>query len=142
MTKQELVTQGEMGTVYILHLDSKLNGHAQHYIGFTRQLENRLFHHRKGSGAKFTKAANEAGIQYSIAADWPGTRNLERAMKNNRNHKQFCHICMGEKAKNPLKVKWREHTKRNKAIQDVEEVQMSNHTTAKENVAEEKGEWT
>lgn len=134
MNKQELVTQGEMGTVYILHLDSKLNGTAGHYIGWARELENRLYHHRKGSGARFTRAANIAGIQYSIAADWPGTRNLERAMKNAKNHKLFCPICMGEKAKNPLEVKWRTHTKRNKAPESNISLVPYNHIDKGENV--------
>jgi predicted GIY-YIG superfamily endonuclease len=93
-------------TVYLLHLDNPLiksgNSHPQHYLGSTISLEGRLYHHRKGTGSKFLREANERNIQYSIAADWGARRQLEMCMKQTKNLRQFCPVCMGKAVRDPL----------------------------------------
>ena len=40
------------GYIYLLHYKEKLSGHAQHYIGWTNDLENRIFDHIQGNEQK------------------------------------------------------------------------------------------
>lgn len=80
------------GTVYLIHLDSKLH-HAQHYIGWAFNVEGRLYHHRKGTGARFLAAVNQAGISYEIVREWKGGKTLERQLKNRKKASALCPIC-------------------------------------------------
>ena len=85
-------------TVYLVHLDQKLgsdhpNGGAQHYLGQTQNLDQRLESHRAGLGAKILAAANERGIGYDVARTWPGGREEERALKGLHNAPKLCPRC-------------------------------------------------
>lgn len=89
--------QGEIGTVYLLHLAQPFD-HAQHYIGWARDLTGRLKHHKRGTGAAFLRAVNEAGIEYNVVKTWSGVdRHFERKLKNRRNARLLCPICQAEK---------------------------------------------
>lgn len=79
--------------VYILELDKPL-GNARHqaryYVGYTRNLEGRLYYHEMGRGAAFTRAAVEQGIGFKVALFIPGAgRDIERAIKNSKNTKRW-----------------------------------------------------
>jgi predicted GIY-YIG superfamily endonuclease len=87
-----------LGEVYIIHLHSKF-AHAQHYVGFSKKVEKRLFHHRKGTGATFLLRALEAGISFTLVVRFAGTKNDERRLKNTNNTKDYCPICAAEKGK-------------------------------------------
>lgn len=80
------------GWVYVLHLSDRL-GHAQHYTGWAENVERRLWEHRAGLGAKFTRAAVRRGISLYLAATWPGGRDLERALKLWHGGNKYCPIC-------------------------------------------------
>lgn len=86
-------------TVYLIHFDQKL-AHAQHYLGSAVNVEARIAHHRHGSGAKILKAANEAGIDWSVVKTWKtrdgSGRQLERQLKNRKNAPKLCPVCTGE----------------------------------------------
>ena len=84
------------GWVYLLHLEQPIGTErqqARHYLGWTDDVERRVWEHRAGVGARFTRAAVRRGIQLSIAATWPGTRELERAYKLWHAPCRLCPIC-------------------------------------------------
>jgi predicted GIY-YIG superfamily endonuclease len=55
----------------------------QHYVGFTRNLPQRLQDHREGTaGCVTTRRAFDQGIGFTLARVWrPGTLRLERQIK-------------------------------------------------------------
>jgi len=55
---------------------------AQHYIGYTDDLEQRLASHRNGDGAAIMAAVAERGITWEVVRTWEGNRELERKLKN------------------------------------------------------------
>lgn len=89
-----------MATTYLIHLDAKLGsshprGGAQHYLGSTTNLTQRLATHRAGLGARMLAAANERGIAYDVVRTWPGGRDVERRLKALRNAPRLCPACAG-----------------------------------------------
>lgn len=90
--------KGVDGTVYLVHLDSPLK-HAAHYLGWahTGRLTARLEHHRRGTGARFLRAVNEAGIGWSVVRTWPGDRHLERRLKKRNGASRFCPQCRAQR---------------------------------------------
>jgi putative endonuclease len=95
------------GTVYLLHLGDSLGdptnrrGQAQHYMGWAKDLDRRLWHHRNGSGARLTAAAAALGIDMHLVRTWEGDRNLERQLKNRKNHRLLCPTCTPPKNTTP-----------------------------------------
>lgn len=87
-------------TIYLIHLDKPIC-HAQHYIGFTCNLESRLAQHRSGHGARLLAEANKLGIRYEVVRTWKGgqwvngARLLERKLKNQKNAPRLCPVCNG-----------------------------------------------
>lgn len=80
------------GTVYLLHLDPPFR-HARHYTGWTSNLDERLEAHRAGRGARLMEVVWEAGGSFRLARTWPGSRALERAIKDLRNAPRLCPVC-------------------------------------------------
>lgn len=78
--------------MYLLHLDPPYK-HARHYTGFTTNLERRLEEHRSGLGARLMQVVKEAGGSFRVARTWPGTRGLERAIKDMRAAPRLCPEC-------------------------------------------------
>jgi len=91
-------------TVYLIHLDNKL-AHAQHYVGFTKNLKARLGRHGVGAGSTFMKAVVNAGITFRVSRTWVGDRKLERILKNTKNVKLYCPICSGQYKELKIKEK-------------------------------------
>ena len=83
------------GFVYVLHFDRPISDRhtAQHYIGWAYRLDSRMRQHIKGRGARLTQVANERGINFVIAASWPGNRRYERTLKNKKHASRMCPIC-------------------------------------------------
>jgi putative endonuclease len=82
--------------VYILELARPLGNHrhqARFYVGWTKNeatLQQRLDHHRKGTGAAFTRAAVERGIDFQLVLTLPeATKTDERRIKNQKNTRRF-----------------------------------------------------
>jgi predicted GIY-YIG superfamily endonuclease len=72
------------GVVYLLHFHERLGSerhYAQHYFGFTPDLESRVEKHRAGQGARITEVLKERGIGFDVVAVWPGNRQIENAIK-------------------------------------------------------------
>jgi len=88
-----------MSTVYLLHLHQPLSPHhtAQHYIGWTDDLIERLKKHLDGSSkARFMQVCAERQIPFSLARIWNGegaTRSFERRLKNYKHADRLCPIC-------------------------------------------------
>jgi predicted GIY-YIG superfamily endonuclease len=83
-------------TVYLIHFERAF-WHAQHYIGLTVNLEQRLEQHRKGNGAKLLRAINARGIPWQVVRTWPGGYTLERALKNRKKSRDMCPVCLQQR---------------------------------------------
>ena len=82
------------GFVYIIHLARPLQGSkSRHYVGFSKQVEKRLWHHRNNSGSHFLKEANRQGIPYTLVVIFAGTKRDERCLKNRKNTAKYCPCC-------------------------------------------------
>jgi len=87
--------QGEVGIIYLLHFDTPYK-QARHYVGWTqneRTLKLRLEHHRSGSGSRLCRAVAAAGIGWTVAKTWSGTRSDERSFKNGKCTPSRCPLC-------------------------------------------------
>lgn len=86
------------GLVYLIHFARPIH-HAQHYLGWTHDLAQRLRQHRAGVGAALTRAAVERGIEFEVVRVWPGTdRAWERALKRGKRTPRLCPVCGGSHA--------------------------------------------
>lgn len=80
-----------MGTIYLLHFDQKI-GRSQHCLGWTQNLDQRLEDHRAGRGGKTTARFRAAGIGFELAAQWSGSPDDEKRLKN-KSQRSLCSIC-------------------------------------------------
>lgn len=86
--------------VYVLHCESKLADHANHYCGATADLRARLIQHATGRGARITRAYLEAGIAWRVATVFTlshrGQFEAERRIKKGHRTSRYCSVCSGE----------------------------------------------
>jgi predicted GIY-YIG superfamily endonuclease len=80
------------GVVYLLHFERPYR-HAGHYTGWTANLADRLDEHAAGRGARLMSVIRDAGIGFTLARTWPGTRSRERALKRQGGATRRCTIC-------------------------------------------------
>jgi len=85
------------GNVYLIHFEKKL-AHAQHYIGYSHDIDGRMNAHKKGRGARLMTVIREKGIDWELARTWVADRNFERSLKNRKNAPSLCPICSGAAA--------------------------------------------
>lgn len=87
------------GLVYLIHLDRPIGnvqsrtGFARHYTGWAKDLDARLADHAAGRGSKLMAAVKQAGISWSVARTWPGTRARERQLKSQGGASRRCPQC-------------------------------------------------
>ena len=89
------------GTVYLLHLSEPYGpgggangrGTARHYTGWTADLAARLALHECGQGARLLAVARAAGIGWTLARTWPGTRARQRQLKRQGGASRRCPLC-------------------------------------------------
>lgn len=81
-----------LGTVYLLHFNQPYK-HARHYIGWAKDVDARLAEHTTGHGARLLQVAHAAGITWTLARTWRGTRYRERRIKNQGGASRFCPLC-------------------------------------------------
>ncbi len=111
---ESLIKAGELGTsevystypdntkgyVYIIHLARPLAGSvSRHYVGFSKHVEKRLFHHRNSTGSNFLREANRQGIAYCLVVIFKGTKKDERRLKDCKNTARYCPCCNGKPRK-------------------------------------------
>jgi hypothetical protein len=83
----------EAGMIYILHFEPAYE-HAQHYLGFTTKSgEERAHDHRGHNGSPLCRAALASGSQVILVAEFPGTRSMERELKERKNTRALCPRC-------------------------------------------------
>src|SRR5262245_50756422 len=80
------------GVVYLLHFDRPYR-HARHYTGWASDLDRRLAEHACGRGARLLAVITEAGIGWTVARTWCGTRSFERALKRQGGASRRCPLC-------------------------------------------------
>jgi predicted GIY-YIG superfamily endonuclease len=80
------------GTVYLLHFDRPYR-HARHYVGWAADLDARLVEHASGAGARLLAVVHAAGIGWTLARTWPGTRTRERQIKRQGGASWCCPMC-------------------------------------------------
>lgn len=82
-------------TCYLIHFDKPISSKhtAQHYLGWTNDLEERLKEHYNGNGSRLCKVAKERNISFRLVRIWEGDRQLERKLKRQKNGKKLCPIC-------------------------------------------------
>ena len=58
--------------VYLLHFKGRINSAhtTQHYLGYAKNLDERIQQHRQGKGARLTQVAKERGIAFQVAEVW------------------------------------------------------------------------
>lgn len=83
--------------VYLLHLNRKFK-HAQHYLGTTSNLNERIARHRAGRGSAMLRAAANAGIGFKLARKWPHSSFLTEQKLKAIPRKKLCPLCAGRKA--------------------------------------------
>jgi len=81
-----------IGVVYLVHFTEPYR-HARHYTGWTADLESRLAEHHAGRGARLLQVITQAGIEWTLARTWQGTRERERQLKRQGGASRRCPIC-------------------------------------------------
>lgn len=88
--------------VYLIHFDRPISdGHTcQHYAGYAKDVSRRFASHLAGtSKARLCEVAAARGIGMSLAKVWKeGDRAFERKLKDGKNLKRHCPICLAAKA--------------------------------------------
>jgi len=85
--------------VYLIHFEDPIRAtrkskhYAQHYIGYTADVEQRFDRHQKGHGSLLIKAAKSRDIGFKIVRTWEGGRQEERQLKRQKNALRYCPIC-------------------------------------------------
>lgn len=87
------------GTVYLIHFEQPVskNHTTQHYLGFSEDLDMRLFQHLHYPAPRLMQVVKERRIRWALARTWEGDRHFERKLKNRKNAPQLCPICQGKK---------------------------------------------
>lgn len=87
------------GTVYLLHFETPYE-HAQHYLGFSKVLHERLELHRQGrSRVPLIRAVVDAGIKMTLVRTWESKdRHFERKLKNGGHLRRLCPVCNPDSA--------------------------------------------
>ena len=80
------------GIIYLLHFTQPYK-HARHYTGWADDLEERIWRHSHGRGARLTAVVVAAGIRFDLARICEGTRHTERAIKNAGGAVRYCPLC-------------------------------------------------
>jgi predicted GIY-YIG superfamily endonuclease len=84
-----------IGVVYLVHFTEPYR-HARHYTGWTAYLESRLAEHQAGRGARLLQVITQAGIEWTLARTWQGTRERERQLKRQGGASRRCPICRAD----------------------------------------------
>lgn len=82
--------------VYVLHFDTPL-AHAQHYVGMTNNLRQRLTAHASGHGASITAELFDRSLPWTLTGLFQTTptnaRRVERQLKESKNISRYCDLC-------------------------------------------------
>jgi hypothetical protein len=90
--------RNELGSVYLLCFTDAAGRparyrHAGHYLGWAKDVHARLAVQRQGRGARLVQVVLDAGLDVTLVRTWPGTRLLERQLKNRHEAPRLCPVC-------------------------------------------------
>ena len=87
-----------VGSVYLIHFESRLHG-AQHYLGFSTNIPQRVKAHKAGRGAPLLAAVSKLGIGWRVVRIWRRKDGyFEQALKRRFALRDLCPACSGPHA--------------------------------------------
>lgn len=90
--------------VYVLHIEPAYR-HAQHYTGYSEDIERRVFEHMQGSGGRLCEVAIKAGCHLILVYVEEGAdKARERSLKSQGAGRAVCPICAGRNVQLPLEL--------------------------------------
>ena len=82
-----------MLTLYLIHFEAKY-GHAQHYLGISKDVSRRIEEHRAGQGNPLLKAVTLAGIPWCVVRTWTDANRMQEVqLKSRHNTPKLCPVC-------------------------------------------------
>lgn len=94
--------------LYLLHYDEEIH-HTQHYCGQTPNPYRRFQAHAEGAGSALTQEFARRGIRFSLGmvaqCSQAKASQFERGLKNSKNLRNYCEVCMAAEGKFPLQWK-------------------------------------
>lgn len=100
-----------LGICYLLHFDRPYK-HAQHYLGWTNDLQKRLREHRSGNRTKcvLTSVVTFEGIGWRVARLWHNVPlSFEKELKRGKNNRKLCPHCNVNVHYDPKLSKYNKH---------------------------------
>jgi predicted GIY-YIG superfamily endonuclease len=86
------------GSVYLVHFARPYHG-AQHYLGFSTNIPQRVKAHRAGRGAPLLAAVTKRGIEWRVVRTWKRKDGyFEQALKRGYRLSDLCPMCSGPNA--------------------------------------------
>lgn len=82
------------GLVYLVHFNQPYR-HAPRYAGWPTDLKTRLGEHQGGRGAGLLQVITQAGIEWTLARTWAGTRARQPERQGGSSRR--CPICQDQK---------------------------------------------
>lgn len=83
------------GTVYLVHLRRRVNG-AQHYMGFSTDVAERIKVHRSGHGSPLLGLAARRGVSFRVVRHWRRKNGkFEKELKRRYALRDLCPTCSG-----------------------------------------------
>jgi hypothetical protein len=95
-----------VGTVYLFHFNAPMGNlanpraQAQHYLGFTDDLDTRIAKHLAGRGAKIVAAALAKGLIFELY-HWPACLATEKLVKKTKKTSLYCPACAAASGRKP-----------------------------------------
>jgi predicted GIY-YIG superfamily endonuclease len=87
-----------IGSVYLVHFARPYHG-AQHYLGFSTNILQRVKTHRAGRGAPLLAAVTKRGICWRVVRTWKRKDGyFEQALKRGYQLRDLCPMCSGPHA--------------------------------------------
>jgi predicted GIY-YIG superfamily endonuclease len=77
---------------YLLHFERPIY-RAQHYLGWSTNIVNRVELHSRGRGARLVAQALAAGIGVELVRVWPNAARAEERVLKRRGPKDYCPEC-------------------------------------------------
>lgn len=83
-----------MTGLYLLHFDPPYQ-HAGHYLGWAKDIEERIARHMSGKGARLVRVAINAGSKIELTRVWENaTRADEARLKRQGSRARLCPACV------------------------------------------------
>lgn len=87
-----------IGSVYLVHFARRHHG-AQHYLGFSTNIPERVKAHRAGRGAPLLGAITRRGIPWRVVRTWQRKDGFfEQRLKRSYALSKLCPVCSGPRA--------------------------------------------